>query len=267
MPAATSSSEQAWVEAARKQWPDISLDPRVFVAHIAKHSGQGGPSFVHAADLYLACACAHAVPGAVAALERTFRDDVARAVRRVDPSPAFADDVAQVLRAKLLVGDAPKITEYAGRSSLRAWLSTAAARAALTLRRNAGARRHEAFDSSIRLVADGGDGELAYLKRRYGAEFDAALRLALGRIDANHRALLRLHFVERLSLERVAAVYYVSRATIARRIAAARRALLDDMDSELRAKLRLSDSELESLRAFVVSAMDVSVTRLLGSSR
>jgi hypothetical protein len=58
----------------------------------------------------------------------------------------------------------------------------------------------------------------------------------------------------------------VSRATIVRRIAAAKRALLEDMDAELRAKLRLSESELESLRAFVVSAMGVSVARLLEST-
>jgi RNA polymerase sigma-70 factor (ECF subfamily) len=271
MPTGRGAVQEGWLQAAREAWPDIRLEPTVFAAHLARHSApderDGGPSFVHAADLYLACACAYGVKEAIAAFDRTLGEDVARAVRRVDGSPAFADEVAQVVRAKLLVGDAPKIAEYAGRSSLRGWVSTVATRAALNLRRNADDRGHDPIDSQVRGIADDQDGEISYMKRRYGLEFDAALQLALGRLDSGHRALLRLHFSERLSLERIAAVYHVSRATIVRRMAAARRALLDDMDSTLRSKLRLSESELESLRSFVVSAMNLSIARLLESSR
>jgi RNA polymerase sigma-70 factor (ECF subfamily) len=205
MPATRSAPDDTWLEAAREAWPDIGLDPALFAAHRARHSGDGGAALAYAADLYLACACAHGVPSAIATFERTIGAEVARAVRRVDPSPAFADEVAQVVRAKLLVGDAPKIVEFAGRTSLRGWVGTVAMRAALNLRRNAGERRREALDSRVRGIAGEGDVELEYMKRRYGREFDAALQVALGRLDPEHRALLRHHFSERLSLERVAA--------------------------------------------------------------
>jgi RNA polymerase sigma-70 factor (ECF subfamily) len=256
---------ERWLAPARARWPDIPLDPDVFFVHVARHSERGEPQPSHAADLYLACACANRVPKALEEFDRLLRDDVAHAVRRIDASPAFAEEVTQVLREKLLVGDPPKVAEYAARSSLRTWVGTSAARTALNLRRNAGDKAHRTLDSRVRRIADDADGEAAYLKRRYGAEFEAALTTALERLDASHRAILRLHFSERMPLDRLAARYGTSRTTMARRVAAARRAILEDVSALLKAKLRLSDTELRSLAAFVMSAMDVSVTRLLAS--
>jgi RNA polymerase sigma-70 factor (ECF subfamily) len=265
MSKAPGAQRDGFLETARARWPEIALDPNVYLAHIERHGARGEPSLAHAPDLYLACACAHGVASALRALDATLREDVARAVRRIDPSPAFVDEVTQVLRAKLLVGPAPKIAEYAGRSSLRAWIGVTATRAALNMRRNADDQGHDRIDSRVRAIAGSAraSGETAYMKARYRPEFEEALRVALGRLDDDHRALLRLHFSEGVGLDKLAALYRVSRSTIARRVAAARRALLEDMQSELRAKLRLSEAELESLAAFVVSSIDVSVARLL----
>ena len=255
--------EEAWVRAGREKWPELALDPRVFLAHVARHADSGNdPLLANAADMWLACACANAVAGAHEAFERTLRDEVSRAVRRIDPSRAFADAVAQVLRTKMLVGDAPKIAEYAGRSSLRAWIRTAATRAALNLRRDARDDRRETLDPGIEGVVDE---ETAHLKRRYGAAFEAALESALSRLEPGHRTLLRMHYSERVPLERIAALYHVSRSTMARRIAEARESVVGDVQTQLRANLRLTRSEVDSLTAFVLSVVDVSVTRLLGA--
>jgi RNA polymerase sigma-70 factor (ECF subfamily) len=254
----------AWLEAARSKWPEIALDSDVFLAHVARHAAASEPSLIHAPDLYLACACARGVKKALAAFEPLLREAVAQAaVRRVDGSAAFADEVAQVVRVKLLTGERPKIDEYGGRSSLRTWVGVAAARSALNLRRNRDDRGADAGSSHVNDIADDHDGEIAHMKRRYGAVFEVALRGALERLDAEHRTLLRMHYCERASLERLAALHRVGRSTIARRIAAAKRVLLDDVSAELRAKLRLSDSEVASVTAFVLSVVDVSVTRLL----
>ena len=62
---------------------------------------------------------------------------VAAAVRRIDSSAAFADDVYQLVVERLFVtaGDEPpRILSYGGRGPLRGWVAVAAQRIALSLR-------------------------------------------------------------------------------------------------------------------------------------
>jgi hypothetical protein len=88
--------------AGRAAWPSIALDAATFAAHFALHAIFCDDSaLANAADLYLACACN--VPEAA----------------RVDPRPAFVDEVLQALRVRLLVGETPKIATYAGRAGPR----------------------------------------------------------------------------------------------------------------------------------------------------
>src|SRR5581483_4498624 len=94
---------------------------------------------VAGSDLYLACACARGVPAALAALDRAVLLRVPAFICRVSTDAAFADEVRQQLRERLLVappGGAPKIAEYGGAGALHAWVRVAALRTALNLRRN-----------------------------------------------------------------------------------------------------------------------------------
>ncbi|MFP2934704.1 hypothetical protein ACLESO_58270, partial [Pyxidicoccus sp. 3LG] len=67
--------------------------------------------------LYLARACLAEERAALDALQREVLVPVSRAVRRVDASDAFVDEVLQLTRMKLLVGTARQA---------RAWASTRA---------------------------------------------------------------------------------------------------------------------------------------------
>ena len=109
-------------DAGRAAWPGVDVAGPVFARYLGERvAGRDVADALgacHVEDLYLACACARGVAPALLSFERAFAVHVPAFVRRVDPSPAFADDVAQVLRERLFVGAAPKIAEYEGRSDL-----------------------------------------------------------------------------------------------------------------------------------------------------
>jgi RNA polymerase sigma-70 factor (ECF subfamily) len=250
------------LEAGRAAWPGVRIAPGDFARHIAERSADGLPQAALAADLYIACACALGLPLAIDAFQRAFRADVARAIARTDSSPAFLDDVMQALSVKLFVraGEAPPaIAEYGGRSSLRGWLITVAKRTALNLRRNKADQAHEAIASGVTALGTAAGPEMALLKARYKAEFERSIRAALASLSEKERTLLVLHLVNGMTLPQLAVMQKVSRATVARWLAVAREALFEATRKELVGRLKLSESEYESLVALVRSQLEVSL--------
>jgi RNA polymerase sigma-70 factor (ECF subfamily) len=254
-----------FLAAARRAWPSIEVDPGAFARHLASlGEGDRPPSLAHAGDLYLACACALGDPAGVRAFDPILRETVARAVRRLDPSPSFADDVAQELREKLLVARPANIGKYAGRATLRSWLTTSAVRTALNLRRRKddAATARQPLGSSAKGVYP--DAELEVLRARYRERFEDAVRAALESLPERDRALLRMHLAEGAGVDALAAALGVGRSTAHRWLAAARARLAEETRARLCAGLRITPSEYESLAALVRSDVDVSVVRLLG---
>jgi RNA polymerase sigma-70 factor, ECF subfamily len=92
---------------------------------------------------------------------------------------------------------------------------------------------------------------------------EEAIVHALDALSDRDRTLLRLHLCERSSIDVLGAMYGVNRATAARWLAAARRELLSGARERLRARLRLSETECDSLVAMVNSRLDVSIVRRL----
>jgi RNA polymerase sigma-70 factor (ECF subfamily) len=259
---------RALFEAGRAAWPGVELDPTAFARHLGRHAA-GEPALPpagHAADVYLACACAAGAPAAVATFDRRFSRILARAVGRVDPAPAFVEDALQTILEHLLVsppGAPPRIAEYAGRAPLRAWLAAVAVRTALNLRRRRADQPHDALDEDGPGVAAGADPELGYMKAVYKDAFEAAVRAALARISPEERALLRLHLTEGMSIDRLAERYAIGRSTAARRLASARAALREHTRAELEARLGLTRSGMDSIAALVRSQLEVSASGLL----
>jgi RNA polymerase sigma-70 factor (ECF subfamily) len=186
---------------------------------------------------------------------------VTRAVARIDASPAFAALVAQELRTRLLVGERPRIAEYAGRGPLAGWLRTAAVRIALNLRRGTAERRHDALSSKLHAVVS--EPEVAMLRERYRDDFEASLRAALAGLPSRERALLGLSVRDGLTSEAIASLYKVSRATAKRMLARARDLLLEETKRELQGRIRLTTSEFHSVARVVCDDLDVSVVKLL----
>src|SRR5947208_12487863 len=83
--------------AGRAAWPKVHLAPERFEAFLEERVPEGAAAAqvdaLHAADLYLACACAQRDRAALEALERGPLQVCAAAAARVDRSPTFADEV------------------------------------------------------------------------------------------------------------------------------------------------------------------------------
>ena len=210
------------------------------------------------ADLALAEGCLRGDPAALREFEAAVLSRVPQFLARLDASAALCDDVAQELREELLVerdGKPKGLAGYSGRGALAAWVRVVALRTALRLRK---AERREAPAREDPLFGKG-DPELDYLKLRYRSACEEAFRGALATLTSREKLYLRLHYVEGLSLERMASLYRVHRATIARRLADHREKLHAETRARLQAALKVRDSELESLLGLVRSQLAFSL--------
>jgi RNA polymerase sigma-70 factor (ECF subfamily) len=214
------------------------------------------------ADLYLACACAEGSAAAMALFDAQLIARVGEFIARMRPSDDFAREVEQVLREKLFVGiggKAPKIGDYAGAGTLASWIRAMSIRAAIDLARRAPAHRSAVLDDDD---APGGvvaDPELEQIKRRYRQQFSDALRRALAATSPEQRELLRLHFVESVTFDELAARYQMHKVTVWRKIVAAREAVLQSARRILSEELRLSQGDFDSLLRVLESQIDFSL--------
>lgn len=254
-------------EAGRQAWPAIELPPDAFVRQLAQRGAAGPLGEVRATELYLACACAARVPRAIEAFDGAHLGRVGAFLSRLRPSAAFVDDVRQILREKLFVGKAgvpPKVAEYNGRAAPASWLRVIAVRAAIDLQRASRDAPGESRDEErIEPGAVETDPEIRFIQQRYRAVFNDALREAVDALATEHREILRLHFVEGRTLDQLAAALHVHRATVARRLKAAREAVLGHARRRLEERLGAHHAELESLAGVMLSQIDLSLPRLL----
>lgn len=213
----------------------------------------------HVSDLYLACACAYGVLPALEIFSRVHLGPVAGYLARTRPDDSFVDDVCQSLREKLFVAGTLKIREYSGRGPLAGWVRVLAVRTAIDLRRRRGERLPDLRTETPSVI----DPELGYLAERYRGEVELAFRQALAALDGEQRTLLRMHFVDAITLDELARLRKLHRATIARHLATARRAVLDDIRHQLRERLAVSTDEFASLIRLVRSKLQISVMQLL----
>jgi RNA polymerase sigma-70 factor len=251
----------------RAAWPSLNLTPERFVRHVAERltpepTLDGALAALHAADLYLACACTDGLPEALALFERDYLSSVGSHLLRIDRSPAFADEVRQLLREKLLLplGGPPRIGEYTGRGALASWVHVATIRTALNLRRGDKKQVDASEAESQQLLPDP---ELQFIKQRYQADFRMAFQAAIDGLEADQRLLLRLHFLDGLTTSQIGALHQVDKSTVSRWLATARRTLFEETQRLLRERLSLESSELDSLMGLVQSQLDVSLERVL----
>lgn len=259
------------LDAGRAAWPDVPLDPLEFAAHLAARVPDAPPDLaaaigeLHAADLYLACACARGEPRALACFDDHFMAAVGRTWGGRHRLADFADEVRQALRVRLLVaegGAPPRIAGYSGRGPLAAWVRMAATRLGLDLRRRERPTARD-DDDELTLEARGDDPELEYLKTRYAAELTEALQTTLAALSARTANVLRLHYQAGMTVDAIGTMYRVSGRTVQRWLAEARRTILGETRRLLSERLGLTDSRLDSLIGLVRSRLDISISQYL----
>jgi RNA polymerase sigma-70 factor (ECF subfamily) len=218
----------------------------------------------HAADMRLAHDCARGDARAIARFEREFLSEVPHFIARISRDPAFVDEVLQRLRERLLVArarQAARIADYRGRGPLGGWLRVAAVRTALDLKRE---RVDVASPADVQAIPR--DAELDLARLRDGKAFRDAVTEALSSLAAEERTVLRLRYVDGLTVERIGVIYGVHAATIVRRLAASRERVVARVRDRLFVLQKLRASDVASLAALVQSQLELSLTRLLGGT-
>ncbi|MDY7227613.1 sigma-70 family RNA polymerase sigma factor [Hyalangium rubrum] len=248
----------------------------MFVIHLAQRLPEASPDSPIAplleqlslAELYLACACLHGVPAALENFDRHYLAKLPALLRGSKQPEVVIDDVCQLARVKILVATPegpPKIVEYTGRGALMNWVRVSAVRIAIKLQAvEKPAPEHDADTVFAALPAPGVDAELDLIKRRHHADFRQAMREAFSALAADERHLLRLYFVDQLSMYELASLFRVNQSTVSRWLKSARQTVYEETRRHLRSRLGLSTRDFDSFLAVVNSQLELSLSQLLG---
>ena len=262
--------QRLWV-AGREAWPAVELAEATFVAHVQTKVVPGARdedvSRLDAGGLYLACACAHGVPAALAALDRHVLARVPEFLARLQGSSALPDEVRQIMRERLLVGsdgELPRIATYSGQGPLAAWVRVTAVRTALNLLEKMD-ERVGPDSGALEQLATGTTPAQEVAAASHRALFRDVLEQAVSALPAEQRTALRLHFADGLTGDEIGEKLGISRATVTRWLSTARAFLLRETRRLLTDRLRLSPAEADSFIATARSRMDLSLSVLLGS--
>jgi RNA polymerase sigma-70 factor (ECF subfamily) len=253
----------------RREHP--GADGRAVVAALARVVSSEGDladavRALFAEDVWLARSAAEGDHDALELLDRRVHTAARSALARMRPDSSLVDEVAQRLRTKLLVADgsAPKLLDYAGRGALSRWLEAAALRIALNLKASDRGDRQTGDAGLERLAAQGGNPDAALMRGRYGPELKRALEEVLAALPVRERNLLRLYFVQGLTVEEIGRLEGTHKSTVSRWISKLRVAVLEQLRERLAGRLGLNPAEVDSLVAEVRSQLHLSVSRVLG---
>jgi RNA polymerase sigma-70 factor (ECF subfamily) len=175
------------------------------------------------------------------------------------------DELCQQLRIRLLVpsaGAAPKLGLYGGRGSLKGYLRVVA----VNLLNRQQADRLEASDGALVAAADGRDWEAHVVRVDQQQQFREAFQRAVSALTSRQRTLLRLNLLDALSIDELAPIYGVSRATAARWLADARVALEQETRKQVALALKLEEQEVERLLVSAQQGFQLSLSRALRES-
>jgi RNA polymerase sigma-70 factor (ECF subfamily) len=249
-----------WVADAHTRWPLIALDESDFRRHLETLER---PLPVFPVETYLAAACVADDSAAVRALEEEYISRVPGAIRRVDTSAAFAADISQQVRIRLLVKSdeiPPRIARYTGDVPLSAWIRVIALRLAFNAKRGTksnrddeGARAGEAMD----------DPEIDYLRGQYRDTFVRSFSEALSSLSKDDRTILRLHYVDSVNIDGIGRIFQVHRATVARWLVRIRAELLERAKGLLAGHLGAELDEADSVIGVLAGEVDFTLSRVL----
>jgi RNA polymerase sigma-70 factor (ECF subfamily) len=250
--------------AAAAAHPGIAVSREELAAALAAKIDEP-PTPEGAAELYLALACARGEPAAIAVFDRDYLSVIPAALAATKLPAATIEDIRAAVRDKLLLaedGRPPRIVDYAGRGRMRGLVQVTASRLAIDRIRHDS--REQALPEGDRLAAVG-DVEMSLIKAQYREAFTAGFTAAVGKLDRRDRNVLRLHLLGGVTLEQLAQMYGVHRATVVRWLAAAREALFSATREHVAATLRAPADELDEMFELVRSRVELSVERLLAS--
>jgi RNA polymerase sigma-70 factor (ECF subfamily) len=255
------------IAAAPDAWRGVEVPMEDFLDYLASHmprdplSRSAWESWA-VDELYLCCACVRGEPEALRLFEERFLGVIQGALRRNRLSDALREELAQELRERLFVGRGggePLLARYGGLGTLGGWLGVVTARAA-----------RQALHREKRYLLVGDDrivDNLMHaedpLKTSYRGPFRRAVRAALGSLEPRDLSLIRMRYVDGLTLKRIAVTYRVHLATVHRWIDAIQQRLLEHTRELMMQELEIDAGECASVLRMMQSHLDLTITTLL----
>jgi len=250
---------------ATAAWPTVRVSRERYVEELARRINQRASepanrvlTTIPSADLYLAIACADNDATALAVFRDGFVPSLRQALGKLALLPTTIDETIQRVLVMLFVDR--QITGYGGKGTLRSWVRSIGVR---TGRRLAGDERE--YDSEDELDALPGavsDPELDLLRARYGDVVRRAFAAGFAELSERERNVLRQYHIDGLTIDQLAALYQVNRATTARWVAGARLAIVSKTRNQLVEQFGIAASEVDSIIRIVRSQLAVSVRDL-----
>lgn len=257
---------------AEAQHPDVPVPRDRFAALLVRCvSPDANPPIdldqLHVGDLYLACAYGLGIEAAQSQIETQHFARIKRRLDRMKVPPSSSAEILQELRCRLVEMNEPDFSgaTYSGRGSLGGWLFITAVRVA---DRRSERAQHEltehegALDAADRLLPVL-DPEMEHRVQSYKATFEAAMHEGLAALSRRERNLLRFHFLERLSIDRLAEIYQVHRATAARWVLRAQQRLAEETRSRFIAQIPTAENSMPRLLDLIRSKLDLSLSGIL----
>jgi RNA polymerase sigma-70 factor (ECF subfamily) len=182
-----------------------------------------------------------------------------QALGKLALTPTTIDETVQRVLVMLFVDG--QITGYSGRGTLRSWVRSIGVR---TGRRLAGVDTPgpDSDDELAALPAAVADPELELLRGRYGEQVRSAFAAAFAELTERERNVLRQYHIDGLTIDQLAALYQVNRATTARWVAGARLAIVAKTRNQLVERFGIAATEVDSIIRLVRSQLAVSVRDL-----
>jgi RNA polymerase sigma-70 factor, ECF subfamily len=267
------------LERAMQTWPALPPPDYLFVEFVRERlparelrggsvdpEAEANLSVLDGVDISELLLVYHAIAGHAGAIaEVKARMEITRSsLRRTGASGAEVDDLLQDLVADLVAPRAtaaPRIAGYAGRSSLTSWIRVVAVRMMVERRRKRGEVLTDDDFAEEAAVALGP--EAALLQRTYVHEFRKAFASAVSELTAADRAMLRQHYLDGVSLDALARLYSQHRSTIARKLAASREFIFEQVRVCLLRDLKVGGDTVNSILRLVQNDMDISLVRYL----
>jgi len=241
----------ALADKAQAAWPQLVVERSAYVERLA--AGAGGSlevaATLHVEDLYLALAAQAREPDALRAIEAVLGRVATTLERRGIAMDEIEDVIADVRSDQLVApaGQTPGIARYAGRASLQRWFIVIAARLLQRVRRRSARVDHRDAEQLAATIVMPTDLERLAVRDEAKQALARALQRAVAELDGTQRTLLRLHVTDGGSIDDVARIFGIHRATAARRLERARRELATSTRRALGRDLALSPWEVDSL--------------------
>lgn len=249
------SAHLAAATRALKTLEGTKAQPGAFARELERRFGKNpaGLAEVNVPDLALAWAALAGDAAAVRELDRRLRACSAK----------LDDDVVQLARQRLLVGANAKLGTYGGRGALVKWLRTVLLSISVDARRR---ERPEATVGDEQLVVTASSeagADVRLMKAHHRAEFTRAFSATLATLEPRERTVLRMKFVDQLSLEDIGRSLGTHRTTAMRWMEAAFQKVLRGTRARLAERLSLESSDLDDLWRVLEPSLADRLSKLL----